>query len=114
MKLISSIFISTTDQFLIHLHKLCGTFEFGIEFAPKTICAHNGFIVFLMCFAEFERHSIELTNSFFTVNIINRTQIRIELVNQCMELKNRKSFLNLICSINAKSKRNTLTVIQLF
>ena len=86
MKLISSIFISTTDQFLIHLHKLCDTFGFGIEFAPKTICAHNGFIVFLMCFAEFGRHSIELTNSFFTVNIINRTQIRIELVNQCMEL----------------------------
>jgi len=111
VKLISSIFISTTDKFLIHLHKLCDTFGFGIEFAPKTICAHNGFIVFLMCFAEFGRHSIELTNSFFTVNIINRTQIRIELINQRVKLQIRQSFLNLVCSVNSEGKRNALAII---
>jgi len=89
VKLISSIFISTTDQFLIHLHKLCDAFGFGIKFALETVGTHNCFIVFLMCFAEFGRHSIELTNSFFSVNIINRTQIRIELINQRVKLQIR-------------------------
>ena len=59
-------------------------------------------------------HRIEFTNALFTVHIVDRSQIWIELVNQCMEFQVRKAFLNLVCSVNAEGKRNTLTVIQLF
>lgn len=45
------------------------------------------------------RHCIEFTNSFMSIKVFNRAQIRIQLVNNCMDFQIRKSRTHFVCRI---------------
>ena len=59
------------------------------------------------------RHGVELTDALFPVEVLNGTQVGIQLVDDAVDLQIRKPGIDLIGRIDAEGKGNALAPVEL-